>query len=142
MYFNHPLCDLGDVKKREKSEWYKQPISITKHLAYKFVLSLEGNDVATHLKWIMSSNSIAVMPTPKFETWFMEGRLEADVHYIKIKDDYSDLEERLKYYIENPIEAEKIIAQAHAYVQRFRDRKVEDAIAIKVLQKYFAQTGQ
>ena len=35
------------------------------------------------------------MPKPKFETWFMEGILVADQHYILIKDDYSDLEENL-----------------------------------------------
>ena len=41
----------------------------------------------------MSSNSVAVMPRPKYESWFMEGRLQPGVHYIEIKDDYSDLED-------------------------------------------------
>ena len=39
---------------------------------HKFILCIEGNDVASNLKWVMSSNSVAVMPKPKFESWFME----------------------------------------------------------------------
>ena len=41
----------------------------------------------------MSSNSVAVMPKPKYESWFMEGKLIPDYHYVLIKDDYSDFEE-------------------------------------------------
>lgn len=68
-YFNHPLCDLGFVGRGiGKPEWQKPKFGIEKHLDYKFILSLQGNDVATNLKWIMSSNSIAVMPKPTVET--------------------------------------------------------------------------
>ena len=45
------------------------------NLNYKFILAIEGYDVATNLKWIMSSNSLAVMPRPTYATWFMEGTL-------------------------------------------------------------------
>lgn len=74
---------------------------------YKFIMALEGNDVASNLKWVMSSNSIAVMPRPTCETWFMEGKLIPNYHYIEIKPDFTDLEERLKYYIEHPEEAQQ-----------------------------------
>lgn len=68
-YFGHPRCDLGQINTQGgKPEWIKPKISLAEHLRYKFILSLEGNDVATNLKWIMSSNSVAVMPRPKYET--------------------------------------------------------------------------
>ena len=70
-------------------------------------MALEGNDVASNLKWVMSSNSIAVMPRPTCETWFMEGKLIPNYHYIEIKPDYSDLPEKLQYYIDHPEEAKK-----------------------------------
>ncbi|WP_220466278.1 glycosyl transferase family 90 [Dyadobacter psychrotolerans] len=142
-YFEHPLCDLGQVNKvGGNPAWLKPKISIIDHLEYKFILSLEGNDVATNLKWIMSSNSIAVMPEPTYETWFMEGTLIADFHFICIKKDYSDLEEKLRYYIDHPIEAQKIVTNANTYVKQFLDNKLEDLISILVLQKYFHYTGQ
>jgi hypothetical protein len=142
-YFDSPLCDLGDVNKRAgNTAWVKPKLSIEEHLQYKFILSLEGNDVATNLKWIMATNSIAVMPKPKYETWFMEGRLIPNYHYIEIKEDYTDLEEKLNYYIANPAASEAIIANANQYVKQFLDKQQEDLIALLVLQKYFKCTSQ
>lgn len=142
-YFNHPLCDLGKINKTNQNDhWLKSRITFDQHLEFKFILALEGNDVASNLKWIMSSNSLAVMPKPKFETWFMEGTLIPDYHYVLIKDDYSDLEERLNYYIQNPDEGEKISKNANVYVSQFRNRDREDLISLLVLEKYFVKTGQ
>ena len=138
-YFDHPLCDLGQVNKAggNPEKWLKPKISLEQHLDYKFILSLQGNDVATNLKWIMSSNSIAVMPKPTLETWFMEGKLEGGKHYIEIRPDYSDVEEQLNYYINNPDKCLEIIQNAHNFVQQFQNKKVEDLCSLLVLQKLF-----
>jgi len=143
-YFGSGLCDAGTIS-RDPSippAWIKPRISLYDHLQYKFILAIEGNDVATNLKWIMSTNSIAVMPRPTYETWFMEGSLIPDFHYIEIKRDFSDLEERLQHYIDHPDKAEAIIANAHHYIKQFKDKKREDLISLLVLKKYFIQTGQ
>lgn len=144
MYFGHPMCDLGDVSRHtgDPQAWQTEKKTLREHLNYKFILALEGNDVASNLKWVMSSNSIAVMPPPTYETWFMEGTLIPDYHYIAIRPDFSDLEERLRYYIAHPGEARRIIEHAHAYVAQFRDEKREKLISLLVLDKYRAMTGQ
>ena len=143
LYFNHPLCNIGQVNQDNQEDKYLVgKMTIDEQLDYKFILSLEGNDVATNLKWIMSSNSLAVMPRPKYETWFMEGTLVPNYHYILINDDYSDLEERLKYYIENTAEALEIVKNANEYIDQFRNKKREDVISLLVLDKYFRETGQ
>jgi len=90
----------------------------------------------------MSSNSLAVMPRPKYETWFMEGVLLPDHHYVCIKDDYSDLEEKLTFYINNPNKAEAIIKNANAYVAQFKNKPQEALISLLVLDKYFEKTNQ
>ncbi|MGZ8190247.1 MAG: glycosyl transferase family 90, partial [Methylococcaceae bacterium] len=100
------------------------------------------NDVATNLKWVMSSNSVAVMPRPKYETWFMEGTLIPNVHYIEIKDDYSNLEEKINYYEQHPNELSQIVENAHNHVSQFLDSFREKIIALLVLKKYFYLTGQ
>ena len=144
MYFHHPMCDLGDVSKNttDPKEWQTEKKTIKEHLDYKFILALEGNDVASNLKWVMSSNSIAVMPQPTCETWFMEGTLIPNYHYIEIKPDFSDLESRLQYYIEHIDEAQEIIKHANEYVKQFKNRKRENLISLLVLEKYFKVTGQ
>ncbi|MGX3011735.1 glycosyl transferase family 90 [Helicobacter sp. 23-1044] len=142
-YFAHPRCDLGHTgSKSIHSAWQKPKVGIAKHLPYKFLLSLEGNDVASNLKWVMSSNSLAIAPKMKFETWFMEGRLKGGEHFVEISDDYSDLEEKLEYFATHPREAKDIIRNAHEYVAQFFDKKREAIISLLVLEKYFYFTGQ
>ncbi len=142
-HFGNFFCDIGQTNSSGgRPEWIKPFMTIDQQLEYKFILSLEGNDVATNLKWIMSSNSVAVMPRPKFETWFMEGTLVPDYHYILIKDDYSDLNERLDYFTSHPDLAAQILTHAHAYIAQFMDKGREDLLSLLVLEKYFVQTGQ
>lgn len=137
-YFSNPLCDLGQINKSDGNpDWIKPKISIAQHLDSKFILSLEGNDVATNLKWIMSSNSIAVCPPLKMETWYMEGTLKPDQHFIGINADYSNLEEKLQYYIDRPKEALEIIESAKQHRNQFKNKNIESLISILVLKKYF-----
>ncbi len=144
-FFGSPLVDCGDTQPPGKglhSEWHKELITLYDHLRYKFVMCLEGNDVASNLKWVMSSNSCAIMPRPTFETWFMEGRLQAGVHYIEIREDYSDLEEKIRYYSVHQEEAQAISRNANAWCAQFQDQSRELLISLLVMQKYFAKTGR
>ena len=143
-FFGNKMVDCGVVGREEGVEesWFVPKKTIRQHLNYKFIMALEGNDVASNLKWVMSSNSIAVMTRPTCETWFMEGKLKAGVHYIEVKDDFSDLEEKIEYYLTHSDEAEQIIANAHKFIDQFKDKKREKLIGIMVLQKYFGTSGQ
>ena len=141
-WYGHPMVDAASTNRSEQHpEWQREKLTIGGHLDFKFIMSLEGNDVASNLKWIMSSNSIAVTPCLTQETWFMEGTLIPNYHYIEVKPDFSDLEERLTYYIEHPDEAEAIIQHAHDYISQFRDEKREKLISVLVLKKYFDITN-
>jgi len=111
-------------------------MTIRGQLKYKFIVSLEGNDVATNLKWLMSSNSVCIMRKPTCETWFMEGTLRANYHYILIEDDYSDLIEKLNYYIKNENQCLSIIKNANNYCKQFMDDDIEDKIGYEVFKKY------
>lgn len=143
-FHDHPLCDVGqtNTRRHRHEPWRKPRMSVREQLAYKFVLSIEGNDVASNLKWIMSSNSLAVMPRPRFETWFMEGRLVPDHHFVLVRDDCADLEEKIRYFSRHPREAQRIIDNAHAHVSQFLNPPLEDALSLMTLQKYFELSGQ
>jgi hypothetical protein len=145
MYHGHPLCEARSVKddgEQMPSGWRGSPRTLYDHLTYKFIVTLEGNDVASNLKWVMSSNSLAVMPRPKYETWFMEGSLLPDYHYVEIRSDYADLEEKLNHYMTHPAEAEQISRNAHDFIRQFQDPSRERLISLLVLKKYFESTGQ
>ncbi len=71
----------------------------------------------------------------------MEGKLIPNYHYIEVKEDFSDLEERLQYYIDHPDEAEAIIQHAHEWIDQFRDKERERLISLLVLKRYFEITN-
>ena len=143
-YTGHPMVDTGIIGPLGECppEWARKKITLWDHLHYKFILAIEGNDVASNLKWIMSSNSLAVMPRPTYETWFMEGTLIPGVHYVEIEKDYSDLIEKMEYYLSRPEEAEAIVRNGSEYIRQFRDKRRERLISLLVLEKYFRMTGQ
>lgn len=122
--------------------WNKPFMSIPEQLQHKFILSIEGNEVATNLKWIAQSNSLCFMTRPKFESWFMEGTLVGGKHYVELADDYSDLPVKLDHYLAHPAEAEQIIANFKRYYDRFRDPVTEELAGLLVIQKYLELSGQ
>jgi len=139
----HPRCDVGHTGRIQlEPAWHKPKLSIREQLECKYVLSIEGNDVATSLKWSMASQSLCFMPRPRHETWFLEGQLVPGRHYVELAEDYSDLEAKLAHYDAHPDEALAIIAQANRHVAQFRDPARERWIGLLVAARYFERTGQ
>ncbi|EGK8010184.1 glycosyl transferase family 90 [Campylobacter sp. LMG 7929] len=146
-YFDNPRCDIAHVggRKIQAEKWIKNlnfKISRAYQTQFKFLLSLEGNDVASNLKWAMKTNSLVLAPKMRYETWFMEGKLVPNEHFALIDDDYENVEALLDYYLTNPHRAKEIIQNAHAYIEQFLDEKIEFYIGILVLAKYFYYSNQ
>ena len=143
-YKNHPLCDVADVPSRKglKALFAADYKEISAQLQYKFIISVEGVDVASNLKWIMSSNSLCMAQKLVYETWFMEGTLIPNFHYVELADDFSDLGEKIAYYLAHPDKARAIIANANDYVAQFLNENRKDYIGRQMLMKYFTQSGQ
>ena len=141
LYCNSDFADVGHNDENKTDGSFKGYLSIGEQLNYRYIISIEGRDVATNLKWAMSSNSLVMMRKPKFETWFMEGLLKPNYHYVELKDDFSDLEEKVVYYNNNPEQAKSIIANANAYVDTFRNYDDENIISLLVANKYFNLQG-
>ena len=51
MYINHPLCNVGKINNDDNHHnLLRERLTIEEQLNYKFILCLEGNDVASNLK--------------------------------------------------------------------------------------------
>jgi hypothetical protein len=137
-----PICDAGSHR-ADAPDGYRKPfLNIEQQRQYRYIVSLEGNDVATNLKWIMSSNSLCLMPEPTYETWFAEAKVEPNVHYVPLKPDFSDLVDKVAYFEKHAAEAGRITAAANAYCREFGNERDEQAISLLVLYKYFVLSGQ
>ncbi|WP_269747349.1 glycosyl transferase family 90 [Campylobacter aviculae] len=130
---------MGDTGKHN-SPYKKNFLSKKEQTKYKFIISLEGNDVASNLKWAMSSNSLVLSPKMTCETWFMEGKLKANEHFALI--DNENLSELIDYFIQHPKQALEIINNAHRFIEQFLNKKREFHIGILVLAKYFYYSKQ
>ena len=141
-FYKTPLFNIGQTSPKQDVPWMKIFMSIKDQLDYKFIFCLEGKCISTNLYWAMSSNSVCIMPKPKYESWFMEGKLKDGVHYIKVKDDFSDAEEKIKFYMNENDKCLEIIENAKKFVRQFKDVKQERLIQLLILKQYFKLTGQ
>lgn len=123
----------------QTQQWiiYARPrLSLQELLQYKYILSVEGHDVATNLKWILKSQSLLFMHKPYIESWIMEGFLIPNIHYIQVRDDFSDLTERMEWCNNHPSECKRIIRNANKYISMFLDENRELSLQKRVLQTY------
>lgn len=139
---DHPRHNIGHVGPAFEGVEPREWLGMQDQLAYRYMLSVEGYDVATNLKTVLASQSLCLMPPPTCETWFMEGRLVPGVHYVELRKDFADLEEKIDHYDRHEDEAAAIVAAANRHVAQFSKRAEEDLIAILVLQKYFEAVGE
>jgi hypothetical protein len=121
---------------RENQVYFKGDMTIPDMLQYKYLLCIEGNDVATGLKWMLASNSVVVMPEPTIESWLMEGLLKPFVHYVPVKDDFSDLEKVIHWCKENDDKCKEISGNATRWMIQFMNRENELKLHNKIKSWY------
>jgi len=136
-YYNNQNFDIGFVSDFNNiKNTGKGHLSMKEQLESKFLISVEGGDVATGLKWMLYSNSVVLMAKPTMEGWFMEGTLKEWVHYIPLDNDFSDLEEKYDWCLNNLNKCEEISKNATKFIEQFMDEKTEKKLEELVIKKY------
>jgi hypothetical protein len=115
-------------------------ISIGEILQYKVIVSLEGNDVSSGLKWNLLSKSVVLMAAPTKTSWAMEELLEPWVHYVPIHANLSNVEDQIRWVMENDESAQRIAERATLFIEDlwFSDDAKRDNLAVKrgILERY------
>ena len=104
-------------------KYYRPSISIAEQLQYKYIPILDGNDKASCLNWVLSSNSIPLIPKPRFHSWLCEKFLEPNVHYVELNEDYSNLEEKLQWCSDNDKTCQEIAVNGKYFMSLFTVEK-------------------
>ena len=146
-WFNkQPKIDVGFSFICQGRNAYNKYVKGTKHISdllkYKYILSIEGNDKDSGINWKLNSNSLVFMAKPTLSSWLMESTLIPNYHYILLKDDFSDLLEKIRWCDNNPNKCKEIIKNANRFMNQFKNQTVEAKIEKAVLRKYFELTGQ
>ncbi|MCF3934992.1 hypothetical protein L1787_16425 [Acuticoccus sp. M5D2P5] len=111
-------------------------MTIPEQLKYKYLLCLEGNDVATSLKWMMYSNSTVIMPHPTVESWACESFLRPFKHYVPVRSDLSDLQDVYDWCVANEGRCRQIAENGRRFMEAFLDETVERKIETRVAMAY------
>lgn len=109
-------------------------VTMQDQLRYKYLISLEGNDVASGLKWMLFSNSVVLMPHPIKETWACEGLLKPYIHYVPINPD--NLDYQMDWCRSNQKRCEDISKNATKFILQFCHLEMEQEIHNSILEKY------
>lgn len=139
-----PELDIGlsgvSVNQKTNDNLFRQHIKpklqMKDMLQHKFLLSVEGNDVATNLKWILSSNSVAFCPPFTINSWILEENLQPWQHYIPVRHDFHDLPDRVEWAINHPQQCQDIVRQAKRYMEPYLDLETENLVQRTVLEEY------
>ena len=141
-YFNkYNDIDIGFSNicqgKNNYKKYIKISASLKEFLKNKYLLSVEGNDKDSGLNWKLASNSLVLMAKPRAFSWLMEDMLIPNYHYVLLKDDFSDLREKLDWCNNHQPEVKQIIKNANEYMEMFCNIKQEEYIEKEVLRLYF-----
>lgn len=89
---------------------------IRKQEEQKMLISIEGNDLASGLKWMLYSTSVVLMVPPTKMSFALENFLEPWIHFVPLKADWSDLEKMVDWVHENDGEAEQIALNGKTFI--------------------------
>lgn len=141
----HVVKEYGFANKNDIDVALRSGVSMKQQLSYKYLLSIEGNDVATGLKWQLASDSVVFMAKPMTVSFAMEELLVPFVHYVPIKSDYSNLMEMVEWARENDKKCKWISQQASLYMDKLwiSEKAQEDFLHIKreLGRRYHEQFG-
>ena len=86
------------------------------HIQYKYQINIDGTVAAYRLPYLLAGGSLILKQDSSYYEHFYH-KLEPWVHYVPIKQDISDLLEKVEWAKENDREAEEIAKNAAQFVR-------------------------
>ncbi|KAB2580669.1 KDEL motif-containing protein 2 [Lasiodiplodia theobromae] len=105
---------------------------------YQYVAHTEGNTWSGRLRYLHNCNSVPVIHDLDWVAHYYPLLQDSGPYqnYIKVKRDFSDLDEKMEHLIAHPDEAKRIAAQS---AQTFRDRYLTPAAEACYWRRMFAK---
>jgi hypothetical protein len=99
-------------------------ISLKEVFSNKYILCPEGFDCSSSLNLVLSTNCLAICPPFHYSNTIINiDYLKPYVHFVPIKEDYSDLLEVMKWCLNNDEKCQEIVKNANEYSKYFLSEK-------------------
>ena len=94
------------------AEHFGEASGLDVHFRYKYILILDGNQIASNHMWVFGSGAVPIMIThPCNEYWFKRFIVPM-VHYVPVAYDLSDLDKKIGWLQDHDFEARNIMENA------------------------------
>lgn len=117
--------------------YLKDSLSRQQLLHHKYIICIDGNDKASSLNWVLFSNSVPIMTKPNVHSWLCEPWLIPNVHYVEVKQDFSDLIEKVEWCKSHDKECKEIAMNGKAFIsenfmRQEKEQEIEKLLVKKV----------
>lgn len=107
---------------------------LAKRQECKFILSIPGNDVPSSLRTDLLTGCVTLMPNPFWEcVWSF--RLQPYVHYVPLRADLADIQERLQWCRDNDAQCREIASEARAFALKYFEPSLEFKIQSRMVER-------
>jgi hypothetical protein len=134
--YNVGFNTIWDRKSEDYKILLKDSLNIDKQLEYKYIISIEGNEKDSGLNWKLRSNSLVIMRPPLFESWLMESKLEPWIHYVPLKNDFTNLDEIYNWCLNNDNKCQDIVRNANTFMDQFQNIEDEEKLFSRIVKDY------
>ena len=106
-------------------------------LQHKFVLCIPGNDYSSIFRFILNSNSCPIHTYPfKYSSYYNYDKIIPWVHFVPIKEDGSDLEEKYDWCLKNLSKCSDIATNGKQFMKYYLDEEIENEIKKRFVEFY------
>jgi hypothetical protein len=123
------MLGQGVISDRIEPKKYQRTLGLN-----KYRLVIEGNDCPSSFRADMLSGSLLLMARPIWENELFYG-IKENEHYIPIRADFSDLEEKFDWCRENDAICREVAREARAHAKRYFNKEVEVKVQMRILER-------
>jgi hypothetical protein len=76
-------------------------VTLEDHCKYNYLIDIEGNGYSGRIKYLLFTGRVVLIQERKLKTYY-HFLLKPFVHFVPVKDDFSDLLEKLDWLDQNP----------------------------------------
>ena len=134
-YVDCGLIAYEEEKAISYENLFKERLTHLEQLKYKYQIIIDGNDWASSLPWILLQDCVAFMPETTYESIFTIDLIPWK-HYVPIRSDFADVEEKILYMIKNDELSQEISRNSTMYMQQFKNNQLMDKIKIEAIKRY------
>jgi hypothetical protein len=119
-------------------KYYKSPIKNDEQCKqYKFILNLEGNDVASSFPWALASNCCPLHNYPfNWESYLFGKGLKPYIHFVPVNNDGTDLLQQYEWCLQNLDKCEEIANNGKKYMEQYLDNLLYEKVMKRFIQMY------